>query len=907
MILIISSLWLTNAVRQGISSELASKLQTIQQTTHEAVRFWRDSAIATSLHLAGMPVIMNNAKILLQQRADKGTLKASSALSELRKDLQAFSKQDHYGRFFLISPELINHGATEDSSLGQKNLLAADYAYILHNTLAGSTEITPPFLSAKTAKTDTPLSMFVTIPIYDKKKIIGVLCLDIAPDKIFERLGRIGRFGKTGETYLFNKDGLLLTSSRFDSELISQGLLEHNQGSRLNLYLQTPGTRPLEKGQPASAPGQQALLETIKNTITHSHNLQLEGRRDYRGVSVVSMGTWRDIDGLGYMTQIDYREAFSTYFTIRNTIVLATVTLALLSAALMINLIQGRRRALMMVKKQTGILEKQNINLQQEIEERKFVVQALQNHQNKTDAILRSAFDAIITINDKGIIETVNPATEKIFGYKEREIIGQNIKILIPEQIALEHDQYLKNYRSQKEKHVIGQRREVLAVKKSGEKFPIEIGIEEVAINGHRFFTGTISDITERKQMFERILESEQDLNSIVRNMHDTFYRADNTGTVIKISASVQDLLGYTPDELIGTNLESLYLYPHDKNKFLQAIRGNNGKISNYEIQLRRKDSRTIWVSINAHFFVDKNKNIRGIEGTSSDITARKQAEDILKRDHQQLQGLIEERTKEMRQAKDEAERANQVKSEFLANMSHELRTPIHTILSFAEIGLKKIKSTPKEKIKQYLERILEGGHLQLKLLNNLLDLSKLESHQIKYDFRKHDLLDVIQSQLASHEILLQAKQLHVQILPTPVPAELIFDRARMEQVVRNLLSNAIKFSEPHTTITIGIGLGELARDNTTIPALVLTISDEGVGIPEDELDSIFDKFVQSSKTKTGAGGTGLGLTICKEIIQAHGGDIRAEKNKRGGTDFILKLPWQRSGEKEEQTSLNTA
>lgn len=263
----------------------------------------------------------------------------------------------------------------------------------------------------------------------------------------------------------------------------------------------------------------------------------------------------------------------------------------------------------------------------------------------------------------------------------------------------------------------------------------------------------------------------------------------------------------------------------------------------------------------------------------------------MLSRDHEQLQTLVEARTVELNSARIEAERANEFKSEFLANMSHELRTPIHTILSFSEMGIKKSDNLSKEKIHQYFTNIHQGGERQLLLLNNLLDLSKLETGTTVYDFCENDISHVIDEQIAQHELMLQEKHLKVDIQPAPLDTELVFDRIRIEQVIRNLLSNAIKFSEPDNTITIKLALGEICTRHDSIPALTITVSDKGVGIPVDELKSIFDKFVQSSKTRTGAGGTGLGLAICQEIITTHGGEIWAENNSRGGASFSFTLP----------------
>ncbi|MDH5180066.1 MAG: ATP-binding protein, partial [Gammaproteobacteria bacterium] len=367
--------------------------------------------------------------------------------------------------------------------------------------------------------------------------------------------------------------------------------------------------------------------------------------------------------------------------------------------------------------------------------------------------------------------------------------------------------------------------------------------------------------------------------------------RADLDGKLTRISESVTQLSGYTADELLGTRLADLYVDPQGREKFLKILKENNGSVIDYEAQLYKKDGGIIWVSTNAHFYIDQRGEVMGVEGTTRDITERKEAEEELRRHRNHLEEMVQARTEELSIAKEEAEQANQAKSEFLANMSHELRTPVHTILSFAEIGLNKIGQTSEDNLQRYFSRILDGGTRQLALLNNLLDLAKLETNTTNYVFEPGNITEIVQDQIAQHETLLMQKNLQVTFNHPTVGIETEFDHTRIEQVIRNLLSNAIKFSKPDTGINIDVALSELAIDNQTIPAISVAIKDQGVGIPEQELETIFDKFTQSSKTRTGAGGTGLGLAICREIVIAHGGSIHAQNTKHGGACFTFKLP----------------
>ena len=387
---------------------------------------------------------------------------------------------------------------------------------------------------------------------------------------------------------------------------------------------------------------------------------------------------------------------------------------------------------------------------------------------------------------------------------------------------------------------------------------------------------GTYMDITERKQVEETLRESEEKYRGIFDESIATVYVFDNKKNFIDANKAGLDLLGYSREELLHKSIPDVDVDPVVVLTAHQELL-SGGRLINYEHRLRRKDGTIITVLNNSRPLTDRHGNVVGMLSTLIDITERKLAVQELQLTNQDLEIAIK-RSNELAK---QAEQANAAKSEFLANMSHEIRTPLNGVIGMMGLLLDTDLNTEQH---EYAQIAHKSGEALLSLINDILDLSKIEARKLELEPMDFDLRSTLKDTadllaLGAHE---KGLELVCPVEPL-VPSLLRGDPGRLRQILVNLGSNAVKFTT-HGEIVIRASLENEDERNVTIR---FSVSDTGIGIPANRQDILFSPFTQvDGSTTRKYGGTGLGLAISKQLTELMGGKIGVESEVGKGSTF---------------------
>jgi PAS domain S-box-containing protein len=616
-------------VKEKIQADVGEALQIVLQTTQESLNLWVESNKFQLARLAEDPRLVSLAERQLSVPHNKNALLKSETLKELRDFFQYRKNQFDQAGFFIISPDFINIASMHDGNIGAKNSIASQALDRLNEAFQGEVVMVPPIWSDIPLTTDrdgnnkNPASMFFAAPIKNKHdNIIAVVAQHVDPAEDFTRIIRLGKIGKSGETYAFGRYGKLLSESRFNADLLNAGLIKEDENSILVVSVRDPGG-DMTKGFTPSVPRYQQPLTLMAREATQgSAGFNVTGYRDYRGVTVYGAWLWDNTLGIGLTTEIDEADALGPYYTTRTVIltVLGITVLLALGSLVFAVLIDVRTKQ---------ALQKSHDELELRVEERTAELRKM------SQATENSPASVVVTDKD-GTIEYVNPTFTEVTGYSAEEAIGQNPRVLKSGDLP---DSY---YTELWDRILAGRvwRGEFKNKRKNGEEFWESASISPIKNEDGEIthFVAVKEDITEQKKIRESLKERELQLRTIFEKSPLGILHVRKDGIVLDCNDMHAELMGSTREEIIGMNLRKEIKNEEVRAAVFGALAGEQTEFEGEYTSVSGK--RTVVVR-SIFSPTEPGTSPTEVINTTEDITERKQIEEALRASEEKSRLLL--------------------------------------------------------------------------------------------------------------------------------------------------------------------------------------------------------------------------------------------------------------------------
>ncbi|MFX0030783.1 MAG: PAS domain S-box protein, partial [Candidatus Hermodarchaeota archaeon] len=497
-----------------------------------------------------------------------------------------------------------------------------------------------------------------------------------------------------------------------------------------------------------------------------------------------------------------------------------------------------------------------------DITNRKIAEQKLKESEKRYRNLFESMPYVIVLINQKGIITDCNLGIKKLLGYDKKEIVGKefgNLQIIHPKYLPIILKRF-KRLMKGEELHPI----EIQIYKKDGNLIWINYQSTLVDTGDELLLQAIVNDISEQKKAEQELVESEEKFRTIFEAIPDIYFLVDHDTTILDYKGKEEDL--YLPPELfLGkklTDVMPVEIQELSLNAVKNTIKTKQPQLMEYALPIKNE---TRYFEARHLFFSEERVAI-----FIREITDRKKADLLIKEEVIKLKEL------------------DQIRKDLISRVSHELKTPLVSVVGGSELFLNNFKENMKDEELELIEIIQKGGKRLKHLIENLLDITRIEYSKFKLEKEEDDLCEIVKEISFEMKHLINERKLILNI-EQPESLCIYIDRIRIEQVITNLLLNAIKNTPPMGIISLKLQKNEEWAE--------ISVSDTGVGITKEEMNIIFTRFGKIERYGEGLEyidiqGSGLGLFISKEIVDLHGGYIRAESEGRNkGSTFIVKLP----------------